>query len=107
MEEISLYQVKDMDTLFEGFSLDSIMVSDIEYKITISERVRKDLEAGRVALNAIECSLMNIPNLVYKEIGEEDFLIDCSETKTRLVLSKTGTQLEVILACPSAELQIY
>ena len=108
MEEDVLYKLEDMDGMFEGFQLDSILAEGgIEYKILLNENVKEDLEEGRITLNAIECSLLNIPDSVFKSIGKEEFLIDCKETKTRLVLSKVDRTLEILIAKRAEDLPIY
>lgn len=107
MEEEILYKLEDMDGVFEGFQLDSIIVDQREYKILLNENVKEDIENGRITLNAIECSLLNIPDSVFRSIGKEDFLIDCKETKTRLVLSKVDRTLEILIAKKAEDLPIY
>ena len=101
------YRLDQMDGIFEGFQLDSIIVDSKEYKILLNERVREDLKNGMITLNAIECSLLNISDSVFKSIGKEDFLIDCKETKMRLVLSKIDTKLEILVARKFENFPIY
>lgn len=108
MDNDILYSLDEMDEIFEDFQLDSIiMQGNKEYRIFLNDIVKKDLDDGKVTLNSIECSLLNIPDSVFKQIGIEDFLIDCKETNMRLVLSKKEETLEVLLARSTEDFPIY
>lgn len=107
MDNDTFYSLDKMDEIFEDFELQSIIVEGIEYKILLNDRVKRDLNNGKIALNAIECSLLNIPDSVFNQIGNEDFLFDCNETNMRLVLSKKERVLEVLIARSPEDFPIY
>jgi len=109
LNEDILYTLDQMEKIFEDYQLDSIIVEGgKEYQILLNNRVKKDLEDGKITLNSIECSLLNIPDSVFKQINcNEDFLIDCREINMRLVLSKKGQTLEVLVVRPIGDFPIY
>ena len=107
MNEDILYKLEDMDEIFEEFQLDSIIIGEQKFKILLSKNVKEDIEHGKITLKALECSLLNIPDDVFKSIGQEEFLIDCKETKTRLVLSKINRTLKVLIAKKADDFKIY
>jgi hypothetical protein len=103
-----LYTLEQMDEIFDGLQLKSIiMKGGNEYQIKLSDTIKKDLGSGMVALNSLECSLLNISDSVFRKIGNDDVLYDCKETNMRLVLSKRDNTLEVLVARPIEIFPIY
>lgn len=102
------YTLGQMDAIFDGLELKSIiMKGGNEYQIKLSDNIKKDLEDGIVNLNSIECTLLNIPDSVFKQIGNDGFLFDCKETNMKLVLLKNKKTLEVLIAHATKDLPIY
>lgn len=95
-----LYTLEEMDEIFQDLELQSIILEGgKEFTIFLSDKVRQTLENGKITLNSIECSLLNMPDSLFKQInGNEDFLFDCKEANTRLVLSVREQTLEVLVA---------
>ncbi len=97
----------DMNENFDEFHLDNIIKGEQRFKILLSENVKEDIKNGRITLDTIEFSLLDIPDSVYKSVGKEEFLIDCKNAKTRLILSKNNETLKILIAKKAEDFKIY
>ena len=99
--------MSDMHIPIDQLEFDSFFIGNTTYHFTLSDRVKAELLENRISTNQIEETIFYIPSSLYKELGNEDFLIDCQATKTRLVICKVNQNFEILLARQSNELPIY
>lgn len=95
------------DNFFSFEPLDSLLLNNVDYKVFISSHVKSSLEKGKITHSAIKSSLLTISLADVITTENEDFLFDCIETDTRLVISKAGNTLRILMASFSDHLPIF
>lgn len=91
----------------DELEFENFIIGNSVYHFSLSDKVKAELRDGRISTDQIEQTIFHIPNGLYKELGNEDFLMDCQHTGIRLIVSKADQNFEILLARIAEELPIY